>query len=132
MSKKKWMSSLLAAALAFTTVFSTGSAVKADGNNTSADKITVFVAAEGKDAAGNEVNTGKLPVQVEEGSTADVALKEALSSRNISCDIVESSWGPYLNGIGSITAPADYERLLVILCKWRLFTIRNWPDCFEG
>ena len=110
MSKKKWMSSLLAAALAFTTVFSTGSAVKADGNNTSADKITVFVAAEGKDAAGNEVNTGKLPVQVEEGSTADVALKEALSSRNISCDIVESSWGPYLNGIGSITAPADYTK----------------------
>lgn len=110
MSKKKWMSSLLAAALAFTTVFSTGSAVKADGNNTSADKITVFVAAEGKDAAGNEVNTGKLPVQVEEGSTADVALKEALSSRNISCDIVESSWGPYLNGIGSITAPKDYTK----------------------
>ena len=97
MSKKKWMSSLLAAALAFTTVFSTGSAVKADGNNTSADKITVFVAAEGKDAAGNEVNTGKLPVH----------------------------WKYY--GTEGL-----HERLLVLLCKWRLFTIRNWPDCFEG
>lgn len=110
MSKKKWMSGLLAAALAFTTVFSTGFTAKADEGNTSADKITVFVAAEGKDADGNEVNTGKLPVQVEEGSTADVALKEALSSRKISYEILEGSWGPYLNGIGSITAPTDYNK----------------------
>ncbi len=110
MSKKKWMSGLLAVALAFTTVFSTGFTAKADEGNTSADKITVFVAAEGKDADGNEVNTGKLPVQVKEGSTADVALKEALSSRKISYEILEGSWGPYLNGIGSITAPADYTK----------------------
>lgn len=110
MSKKKWMSGLLAAALAFTTVFSTGFTAKADEGNTSADKITVFVAAEGKDADGNEVNTGKLPVQVKEGSTADVALKEALSSRKISYEILEGSWGPYLNGIGSITAPTDYNK----------------------
>lgn len=110
MSKKKWMSGLLVATLAFTTVFGTGFTAKADEGNTSADKITVFVAAEGKDADGNEVNTGKLPVQIEEGSTADVALKEALSSRKISYEILEGSWGPYLNGIGSITAPTDYNK----------------------
>lgn len=107
MSKKKWMSSLLAAALAFTTVFSTGSAVKADGNNTSADKITVFVAAEGKDAAGNEVNTGKLPVQVEEGSTADVAIKEAITSANL--DYVENEYG-IITQVGKVVMPADYAQ----------------------
>ncbi len=107
MSKKKWMSSLLAAALAFTTVFSTGSAVKADGNNTSADKITVFVAAEGKDAAGNEVNTGKLPVQVEEGSTADVAIKEAVTSANL--DYVENEYG-IITQVGKVVMPADYAQ----------------------
>ena len=107
MSKKKWMSSLLAAALAFTTVFSTGSAVKADESNTSADKITVFVAAEGKDAAGNEVNTGKLPVQVEEGSTADVAIKEAITSANL--DYVENEYG-IITQVGKVVMPADYAQ----------------------
>lgn len=107
MSKKKWMSSLLAAALAFTTVFSTGSAVKADESNTSADKITVFVAAEGKDTAGNEVNTGKLPVQVEEGSTADVAIKEAITSANL--DYVENEYG-IITQVGKVVMPADYAQ----------------------
>ena len=47
MIKKKWMSSLLAAALAFTTVLGAGVTVKA-ADETDADqtgKITVYVAA---------------------------------------------------------------------------------------
>lgn len=107
MSKKKWMSGLLAAALAFTTVFSTGFTAKADEGNTSADKITVFVAAEGKDADGNEVNTGKLPVQVKEGSTADVAIKEAITSAKL--EYAENEYGT-ITQIGKVVMPADYAQ----------------------
>ncbi len=107
MSKKKWMSGLLAAALAFTTVFSTGFTAKADEGNTSADKITVFVAAEGKDAAGNEVNTGKLPVQVKEGSTADVAIKEAITSAKL--EYAENEYGT-ITQIGKVVMPVDYAQ----------------------
>ena len=107
MSKKKWMSGLLAVALAFTTVFSTGFTAKADEGNTSADKITVFVAAEGKDADGNEVNTGKLPVQVKEGSTADVAIKEAITSAKL--EYAENEYGT-ITQIGKVVMPADYAQ----------------------
>lgn len=107
MSKKKWMSGLLAAALAFTTVFSTGFTAKADEGNTSADKITVFVAAEGKDADGNEVNTGKLPVQVKEGSTADVAIKEAITSAKL--EYAENEYGT-ITQIGKVVMPVDYAQ----------------------
>lgn len=107
MSKKKWMSGLLAAALAFTTVFSTGFTAKADEGNTSADKITVFVAAEGKDAEGNVVNTGKLPVQVEEGSTADVAIKEALTSAKMEYEV--NDFGIFTK-IGKLVMPEDYAQ----------------------
>lgn len=110
MSKKKWMSGLLAAALAFTTVFSTGFTAKADEGNTSADKITVFVAAEGKDAEGNVVNTGKLAIVADEGSTVEDAAKEAFDSNGVTYDITESSYGAYVNGIGNITAPADWTK----------------------
>lgn len=109
MSKKKWMSSLLAAALAFTTVFSAGSAVKADETQEAAGKIVVYVAAEGTDAEGHTVDTGKIAAQVDEGSTANVALEQALTSAGVTYEIQKQSWGLFLNTIGDITTPADYS-----------------------
>ncbi len=109
MSKKKWMSSLLAAALAFTTVFSAGSVVKADETQESTGKIVVYVAAEGTDAEGHKVDTGKIATQVDAGSNANVALEQALTSAGISYEIQDQSWGLFLNTIGDITTPADYS-----------------------
>lgn len=81
MIKKKWMSSLLAAALAFTTVFGAGVTVKA-ADETDADqtgKITVYVAAEGADDEGHTVDIGKIAVQVDKGTKGDVAVEQALA-----------------------------------------------------
>ena len=107
---KKWMSRLLAGALAFTTVFGTGFTAKADDTNASKDQITVYVAAEGQDEEGHSVDTGKIALVVDEESTAEEAARIAFKSHDIAYDFVESSYGAYVNGIGDITAPADYHK----------------------
>lgn len=110
MIKKKWMSSLLAAALAFTTVFGAGVTVKAadetDANQTG--KITVYVAAEGADDEGHTVDIGKIAVQVDKGTKGDVAVEQALQKAGYTDYLIEDTgYGANLNKIGDIANAAD-------------------------
>lgn len=114
MSKKKWMSSLLAAALAFTTVFSTSSAVKAGDTQETTDKIVVYVAAEGTDADGHTVNIGKTAVQVDEGTKGDVVAEKAFKAAGLeeSEYVIEdkSGYGRNIEKIGDIANPSDWQK----------------------
>lgn len=113
MIKKKWMSSLLAAALAFTTVFGAGVTVKA-ADETDADqtgKITVYVAAEGEDDKGHTVDTGKIAVQVDKGTKGDVAVEQALQKAGYTDYLIEDTgYGANLNKIGDIANAADWSK----------------------
>lgn len=113
MIKKKWMSSLLAAALAFTTVFGAGVTVKAadetDANQTG--KITVYVAAEGADDEGHTVDIGKIAVQVDTGTKGDVAVEQALQKAGYTDYLIEDTgYGANLNKIGDIANAADWSK----------------------
>ncbi len=113
MIKKKWMSSLLAAALAFTTVFGAGVTVKAadetDANQTG--KITVYVAAEGADDEGHTVDIGKIAVQVDKGTKGDVAVEQALQKAGYTDYLIEDTgYGANLNKIGDIASAADWSK----------------------
>ena len=112
MIKKKWMSSLLAAALAFTTVLGAGVTVKA-ADETDADqtgKITVYVAAEGEDDKGHTVDTGKIAVQVDKGTKGDVAVEQALQKAGYTDYLIEDTgYGANLNKIGDIANAADWS-----------------------
>ena len=114
MSKKKWMSSLLAAALVFTTVFSTSSAVKAGDTQETTDKIVVYVAAEGTDADGHTVNIGKTAVQVDEGTKGDVVAEKAFQAAGLeeSEYVIEdkSGYGRNIEKIGDIANPSDWQK----------------------
>ena len=113
MIKKKWMSSLLAAALAFTTVLGAGVTVKA-ADETDADqtgKITVYVAAEGEDDKGHTVDTGKIAVQVDKGPKGDVAVEQALQKAGYTDYLIEDTgYGANLNKIGDIANAADWSK----------------------
>lgn len=113
MIKKKWMSSLLAAALAFTTVLGAGVTVKA-ADETDADqtgKITVYVAAEGEDDKGHTVDTGKIAVQVDKGTKGDVAVEQALQKAGYTDYLIEDTgYGANLNKIGDIANAADWSK----------------------
>jgi len=113
MIKKKWMSSLLAAALAFTTVFGAGVTVKA-ADETDADqtgKITVYVAAEGADDEGHTVDIGKIAVQVDKGTKGDVAVEQALQKAGYTDYLIEDTgYGANLNKIGDIANAADWSK----------------------
>lgn len=113
MIKKKWMSSLLAAALAFTTVFGAGVTVKAadetDAGQTG--KITVYVAAEGADDEGHTVDIGKIAVQVDKGTKGDVAVEQALQKAGYTDYLIEDTgYGANLNKIGDIANAADWSK----------------------
>lgn len=113
MIKKKWMSSLLAAALAFTTVFGAGVTVKA-ADETDADqtgKITVYVAAEGADDEGHTVDIGKIAVQVDKGTKGDIAVEQALQKAGYTDYLIEDTgYGANLNKIGDIANAADWSK----------------------
>lgn len=113
MIKKKWMISLLAAALAFTTVFGAGVTVKA-ADETDADqtgKITVYVAAEGADDEGHTVDIGKIAVQVDKGTKGDVAVEQALQKAGYTDYLIEDTgYGANLNKIGDIANAADWSK----------------------
>ena len=115
MIKKKWMSSLLAAALAFTTVFGAGVTVKAadETDDAQTGKITVYVAAEGADDKGHTVDTGKIAVQVDKGTKGDVAVAQALQKAGYTESdylIEDSEYGANLNKIGDIANAADWSK----------------------
>ncbi len=127
MSKKKWMSSLLAAALAFTTVFSTSSAVKAGETQETTDKIVVYVAAEGTDADGHTVNIGKTAVQVDEGTKGDVVAEKAFQAAGLeeSEYAIEdkSGYGRNIEKIGDIANPSDWQK-----GYWAFYLNGNYAD----
>lgn len=114
MSKKKWMSGLLAAALAFTTVFSTGFTAKADDTQEETGKIVVYVAAEGTDAEGHTVDTGKIAVQVDAGTKGDAAAEKAFQAAGLkeSEYVIEDKYGYGRNieKIGEIANPSDWQK----------------------
>ncbi len=115
MIKKKWMSSLLAAALAFTTVFGAGVTVKAadETGDAQTGKITVYVAAEGEDDKGHTVDTGKIAVQVDKGTKGDVAVAQALQKAGYTESdylIEDSEYGANLNKIGDIANASDWSK----------------------
>lgn len=113
MIKKKWMSSLLAAALAFTTVFGAGVTVKAadETGDAQTGKITVYVAAEGEDDKGHTVDTGKIAVQVDKGTKGDVAVAQALQKAGYTDYLIEDTgYGANLNKIGDIANAADWSK----------------------
>lgn len=114
MSKKKWMSSLLVAALAFTTVFSAGSVVKADETQESTGKSVVYVAAEGTDAEGHKVDIGKTAVQVDAGTKGDVVAAKAFQAAGLGesdYSIVDAyGYGSNIEKIGAIANPSDWQK----------------------
>lgn len=113
MIKKKWMSSLLAAALAFTTVFGAGVTVKAadETDASQTGKITVYVAAEGADDEGHTVDIGKIAVQVDKGTKGDVAVEQALQKAGYTDYLIEDTgYGANLNKIGDIANAADWSK----------------------
>lgn len=115
MIKKKWMSSLLAAALAFTTVFGAGVTVKAadETGDAQTGKITVYVAAEGEDDTGHTVDTGKIAVQVDKGTKGDVAVAQALQKAGYAESdylLEDTGYGVNLNKIGDIANASDWSK----------------------
>lgn len=108
MKNKRILSVWMVFVMLFATVFSTGNYVAAAGEENTA-KIVVYVAAQGKNAEGTTVEVKKTPVQVEEGTTADVAIKQVLDASDYKdkYEIPDSDYGPFLesiNGMGTVDA----------------------------
>lgn len=74
-----------------------------------AELITVYLAAQGKNAAGSSVQIGKTPMQVEEGTTADILTKNVLDNSDYkdNYEIVESTYGAYLESINGMGTEGD-------------------------
>lgn len=106
MSNKRWMSMWLAMVLVFTTVFSNGSMTAVQAAEKT-EMITVYVAAQGKSTTGAGVTIKKTPVQVEKGTTADVAVKQVLDAAGYPYEMPDSGYGAYLesiHGMGTVDA----------------------------
>lgn len=69
-----------------------------------AEKITVYVAAEGKNASGAAVQVKKTPVRVEKGATAAQAIRQVLdqSAYKDNYTISTTSWGESLDAINGL------------------------------
>lgn len=74
-------------------------------------KLVVYVAAQGENAEGKTVDLPKTAVQVEEGATAETAIKQVLdaSAYKDNYTITQNSWGASLDKIGDLDTPSDYS-----------------------
>ena len=100
--RKKVISVLMAVVLTVVLTFSSSpEAVFAEGTK---ELITVYVAAEGKNASGAAVKVDKTAVQVETGTKATTAIKAALDQSDYKDSYVISSsvWGDNLDSIGGL------------------------------
>lgn len=103
MKNKKLFSLVVTTAMVITTAFGSFTNV-AEADESKKDTITVYVAAEGKNASGAAVSIAKTPVQVEEGETASTAIKDVLDASEYKDNYVisTSSWGESLDGINGL------------------------------
>lgn len=117
MIKKRVNSYLLSLVLAFAMVFGTGVLNLPETGLVAAEekevgKITVYVALEGKDDQGHEVDVDKTPVQVEAGTKADEAVKQVLQTAGYTSDdyiMEDGGYGVNLNGVGGVNNLADWS-----------------------
>ncbi len=128
MNTKKTTSLLLALALVISSLaYGNPAATKA---SEAAQLITVYLAAQGKNASGAAVQIAKTPMQIEEGTTADVLVKNVLDSSDYkgNYEIIESSYGAYLesiNGMGTESAGTDWY-------YWSFYVNGSYSDVGMG
>lgn len=104
--RKRVWSICLVIALVFSSIFTWNEpALTAYASEVKAEKIVVYVAAQGKSSDGTKtVAIGKMPVQVDEGTKADVAVKAVLDASEYKDNYVikDTSYGPYLAAINDV------------------------------
>lgn len=104
--RKRVWSICLVIALVFSSVFAWNEpALTAYASEVKAEKIVVYVAAQGKSSDGTKtVAIGKMPVQVDEGTKADVAIKAVLDASEYKDNYVikDTSYGLYLAAINDV------------------------------
>lgn len=106
--KQKMLSLLLSLTLVIAsfsgTTFHAGAATK------TAEKIIVYVAAEGTNASGASVTINKTPVLLPAGSTAKDAIKTVLDQTYPDHYVISANkWGDSLDAIGDLAQTADYS-----------------------
>ena len=107
MKTRKVTSLLLALALVISSLSCAGPvSVKAAE---AAELITVYLAAQGKNASGASVQIGKTAMQVEVGTTADILTKNVLDNSDYkdNYEIIESTYGAYLESINGMGTEGD-------------------------
>lgn len=105
---KKALSLLLSLALLFSTV--SGITFHTNAAAETANKIIVYVAAEGTNASGASVTIDKTPVLVTTGSTAKDAIKTVLEQNYPDNYVMTSNtWGDSLDAIGDVAQTEDYS-----------------------
>lgn len=102
------LSLLLSLALVIGSV--SGITFHADAATETAEKIIVYVAAEGTNASGASVTINKTPVLLTAGSTAKDAVKTVLDQNYPNHYVISSNaWGDSLDAIGDLAQTADYS-----------------------
>lgn len=125
MKNKKLFSLVVTTAMVITTAFgSLTNVAKADESKK--DTITVYVAAEGKNASGAAVSIAKTPVQVEEGENASVAIKDVLDASEYKNNYVisTSSWGERLDEINGLNTYSEGNNWYY----WSFFVNGNYSN----
>lgn len=113
--RKKVWSICLVIALVFSSIFTWNEpALTAYASEVKAEKIVVYVAAQGKSSDGTKtVAIDKTPVQVDKGTDAAAAVKAVLDASDYkdNYDIQDTGYGPYLesiNGMGTEQAGKNW------------------------
>ena len=125
MKNKKLFSLVVTTAMVITIAFgSLTNVAKADESKK--DTITVYVAAEGKNASGAAVSIAKTPVQVEEGENASVAIKDVLDASEYKNNYVisTSSWGESLDEINGLNTYSEGNNWYY----WSFFVNGNYSN----
>lgn len=112
MKNKKLFSLVVATSMVITTAFG-GFTKNAKADESKKDMITVYVAAEGKNASGAAVTIPKTPLRLNEGAKASTAIKEVLNGSEYANNYVisSSSWGESLdeiNGLNTYNVGSDW------------------------
>ncbi|MDE6852386.1 MAG: DUF4430 domain-containing protein [Lachnospiraceae bacterium] len=106
---RKPISLMLSLALLIGSV--SGITFHADASAETAEKIIVYVAAEGTNASGASVTIDKTPVLLTTDSTAEDAIRTVLDSSIYKDNyvITANTWGASLDAIGELAQTADYS-----------------------
>lgn len=125
MKNKKLFSLVVTTAMVITTAFGSFTNV-AKADESKKDTITVYVAAEGKNASGAAVSIAKTPVQVEKGENASVAIKDVLNASEYKNNYVisTSSWGESLDGINGLNTYSEGNNWYY----WSFFVNGNYSN----